>query len=555
MKSTLETKFKRLLSAEKITIISIQLIKIEKLVQKTVWLTQAKCLIYQENKRSTPITGIERELALYLLNNIPNKLTEEDKVETQIVTVSTESKKSKKDLIMRARKLMNEVKLPVTRKGSIIECLGYLPTPSQTPHFENYSNKKFLYPIGFQSRRRGWSSTDPFVKVEYICKIVKGSKGPMFCLVLPDGSEIKNTTPSRPWMDLMARRNVLLERQGKQLRATNMYGAEEFGLIEPQALPFLEGVEGIEHAEQYVFIEERNKQTKLPQQTANRKNKPNLMKPVNRLIFLLRRLLKSSVQRKRKLTVCVEESILKKRVKQSHHFTDSVVVTPRKVMKRKQFDDFTFDTMKNFLKKIEKKHFVKDFEIMTDSLDASVTDREIRQEIVCLYQSELSLRSVQAFQHQLDKKGKYFTVFKRCGNFCAAATCQTHFFKDCVSDIRLVFIDIVSLAVSRDIQSTGEGSSLVQVFVHWIEALTEEYCTSFKNLHFALVAKASETSEKWWERRPGFFKSRRDMNKSFSVSEPLKRLINEVSKNSLEMKMMFSHDKKSVFWVKKNNFS
>lgn len=83
----------------------------------------------------------------------------------------------------------------------MIYSLGKIVTDDRINAFHN---DKHIYPVGYKSGRVYGSVQDPNEKVEYICEILDGGKGPIFRVTpaIKGYPPFESGTPSGVWKDV-----------------------------------------------------------------------------------------------------------------------------------------------------------------------------------------------------------------------------------------------------------------------------------------------------------------------------------------------------------------
>jgi hypothetical protein len=106
---------------------------------------------------------------------------------------------------------------------------------------EKFHNNRYIFPIGYKSKRMYWSFVEPTRRVAYIQEIrsvaAKTKQGtdttePLFVLTCEDAPDqpLSSSTPSGVWSILRERTKAQREEKAGKKLSTNISGQDQFGL-------------------------------------------------------------------------------------------------------------------------------------------------------------------------------------------------------------------------------------------------------------------------------------------------------------------------------------
>jgi len=127
----------------------------------------------------------------------------------------------------------------------------------------NFHNDKYIWPVGFKSRREYTSSVDVNKRCTYICEILDGGDRPLFEVMDPDDSEnsVKASSASSAWKQILERINT---KKTSDTKRSSVSGPEYFGFGLHQVAELISKLPGAEKCTRYSSSKDKNKQQQQP---------------------------------------------------------------------------------------------------------------------------------------------------------------------------------------------------------------------------------------------------------------------------------------------------
>uniref|UniRef100_A0A6B2KW73 Uncharacterized protein n=1 Tax=Arcella intermedia TaxID=1963864 RepID=A0A6B2KW73_9EUKA len=135
-----------------------------------------------------------------------------------------------------------------------VDCLGRVSDK------KTFHNEKYIWPIGFKSRREYISSVDVSKRTQYICEILDGDR-PIFKVTDPDDpvNTVTATSSSSAWKQILDRINS--KRPDEQKR-TSVSGPDYFGFGIPQIAELIAQLPGAQNCTRYIGGNSRKRMLK-----------------------------------------------------------------------------------------------------------------------------------------------------------------------------------------------------------------------------------------------------------------------------------------------------
>jgi len=122
----------------------------------------------------------------------------------------------------------------------------------------NFHNDKYIWPVGFKSRREYTSSVDVNKRCSYVCEIQDGGDRPIFVVTDPDDSEnlVKANSASSAWKQILERINT---KKTSDTKRSSVSGPEYFGFGLHQVAELISKLPGSEKCVRYATSKDKNK--------------------------------------------------------------------------------------------------------------------------------------------------------------------------------------------------------------------------------------------------------------------------------------------------------
>ncbi|ORX62808.1 hypothetical protein DM01DRAFT_1314427 [Hesseltinella vesiculosa] len=132
------------------------------------------------------------------------------------------------------------VKLPLVLGALDVVSLGVVQ-----PDIKGYHSERYLFPVGYEVKRKFMSMVDADAHTTYTCKIEEGAKGPQFSLCAEDAPDnvIVGKSATNVWTTVIKGVNEIRHKRTRNA----ISGPEYFGLSHPVVRSLLEK---LEHADQ-----------------------------------------------------------------------------------------------------------------------------------------------------------------------------------------------------------------------------------------------------------------------------------------------------------------
>lgn len=151
-----------------------------------------------------------------------------------------------------------EPKMPLALTGGVtILSLGQIDSAS-----EKFHNNRYIFPVGFRSRRQYSSLVDPSRRCSYLQEIRSAStkskvgleiQEPSFTLICEESPDqvMSSNTPSGVWAILREKTKAHREEKAGKKLSTNISGQEQFGLSNPIVKALIEALPDAKQCKRY----------------------------------------------------------------------------------------------------------------------------------------------------------------------------------------------------------------------------------------------------------------------------------------------------------------